>query len=93
MIKLKNILNEVSIPTKSGAAYFTATVGEAGVIFIAKSSKDLDVLEDVADSDIKKLLVTYLNKKFNVLFIIDNGYRGAGYYFKIDLYDIVKKIN
>lgn len=66
---------------------------------IAKSSKDLDALQDAinargaGDDMIGVIVAKALETKLKLPIEVDYSYSGAGYGFKFDLYSIVKKLN
>ena len=66
---------------------------------IAKSSKDLDALQDAinargaGDELIGAIIAKALEKKLKLPIDYDYGYQGAGYGFKLDLYTIAKGLN
>jgi hypothetical protein len=75
-----------TIPTKVG-----------GIVCMAKTSKDLDTLQNIiSDSNealiIQKALQSYLESKLKLPIDIDFDYKGAGYGFKIDMYSLLKKL-
>jgi hypothetical protein len=65
---------------------------------IAKTSKDLDELQDAlldggqSDDVLGKIIATAIEKKLKLPVEIDYGYRGAGFGFKLDLYSIAKSL-
>jgi hypothetical protein len=70
---------------------------DGGIACIAKTSKDLDVLQNIiSDSNealvIPKALQGYLESKLKLPIDIDFDYKGAGYGFKIDMYSLLKKL-
>lgn len=72
-------------------------IKDGGIVCMAKTSKDLDVLQDIiSDSNealiIQKALQNYLESKLKLPIDIDFDYKGAGYGFKIDMYSLVKKL-
>ena len=66
---------------------------------IAKSSKDLDELQTAisnrgaGDDMIGVVVAKALENKLKLPIEADHSYSGAGYGFKFDLYEIVKKLN
>ena len=81
-----NVVEFNTTPTKSG-----------GISCMAKTSKDLDVLQDIiSDSNegmvIQKGLQNYLETKLKLPIDIDFDYNGAGYGFKIDIYSLLRRI-
>ena len=66
---------------------------------IAKSSKDLDALQNAinargaGDELIGAIIAKALENKLKLPVDYDYGYQGAGYGFKFDLYSIIKKLN
>lgn len=68
-----------------------------GFTVIAKSSKDLDKLQDLISSDdstmvVQKGLESYIEKKLGLSVYSDDRHQGAGYGFKIDMYYIIDKL-
>lgn len=68
-----------------------------GFTVIAKSSKDLDKLQDLISSDdstmvVQKGLESYIEKKLGLVVYRDDKYQGAGYGFKLDMYYIIDKL-
>ena len=65
-----------------------------GLVFILSSAADLDKRDEagITDREIQTAIVKSLNKNFKkkVDFIIDNGYNGAGYAFKVDNYQLAR---
>ena len=73
-------------PTKSG-----------GFTVMAKSSKDLDKLQDLISSEdssmvVQKGIQQYIESKLKLAVDTDYDYRGAGYGFKIDMYSLLSKL-
>ena len=72
--------------------------GSTHLIAMAKSSKDLDILDDVIsnrdsnDEIIGKIIATALEKKLKLPIDFDYGYQGAGFGFKFDLWSISDKL-
>lgn len=72
--------------------------GSTHLIVMAKSSKDLDILDDVIsnrdnnDEIIGKIIATALEKKLKLPIDFDYGYQGAGFGFKFDLWSIADKL-
>jgi hypothetical protein len=72
--------------------------GETHFSAIAKTSKDLDELQDAlldggqSDDVLGKIIATAIEKKLKLPVEIDYGYRGAGFGFKLDLYSIAKSL-
>lgn len=67
---------------------------DGNLVFLAKTSKDLDIIEDLdlSTDEIIDQLVELLTRKTKVPFIGDYDYNGAGYSAKIDIEKILKKI-
>jgi len=94
----------MKIDIKSGgkrySVNFSISPGRGDVHFsaIAKSSKDLDELQDaisnrgVGDDMIGTIVAKALENKLKLPIDVDHGYQGAGYGFKLDLYSIAKKL-
>jgi len=83
--KREDIMFNIS-PTRDGG--FTA---------IAKSSKELDKLQDLISAEDSSLVVqsgleTYIEKKLGLVVYSDSNYKGAGYGFKLDMYYIIDKL-
>ena len=73
-------------PTKGG-----------GFTVMAKSSKDLDKLQDVISSEnssmvVQKGIQKYIESKLKLAVEFDYDYSGAGYGFKLDMYSIIDKL-
>jgi len=70
----------------------------SGFSAIAKSSKDLDVLQRAIPMGVKgndligKILADKFEKKLGIPVNIDYDYKGAGFGFKLDMYSLVKKL-
>lgn len=63
----------------------------------AKSSKDLDKLQDLISSEDSSLVVQkgiqkYIESKLKLVVDIDYNYPGAGYGFKLDMYSLLDKL-
>jgi len=94
----------MKIDIKSGgkrySVNFSISPGRGDVHFsaIAKSSKDLDELQDAisnrgaGDDMIGTIVAKALENKLKLPIDVDHGYQGAGYGFKLDLYSIAKKL-
>ena len=94
----------MKIDIKSGgkrySVNFSILPGRGDVHFsaIAKSSKDLDELQDAisnrgaGDDMIGVIISKALENKLKLPIDVDHGYRGAGFGFKLDLYSIAKKL-
>ena len=73
-------------------------IRETHLTAMAKSSKDLDALQDAinargaGDEIIGKVIAIALEKKLKLPVDYDFGYQGAGYGFKFDLYSIAKMV-
>jgi len=81
----------------SGQRYeveFKVFPNQTGLALLAKDSKNLDILQDVISSAdapahlISTVLQKEIEKQIKLPIDIDNGYNGAGYGFKLDLYSI-----
>ena len=106
MIKLKNILNEnaqIVFPHPADGtrvAQFSVSKGSTKdtrnlLIFMAKTSKDLDKYIELEDKQIiENAIIEYANKQFReIKFVIDSNYPGAGFGIAIDLEPIAKTLN
>jgi len=94
----------MKIDIKSGgkkfSVNFTISPGQRDIHFsaIAKSSKDLDTLQDAiaergaGDDMIGVIIGKAIEKKLKQPIDVDHGYQGAGYGFKFDLYSIAKSL-
>jgi hypothetical protein len=90
-MKLKSLISEGR--TKLGKIEFTTDFRNDRIVLMARSSKDLDLLDAVKNSsskDIRELLLPLLEKKSGLKFRIDWGYAGAGFAFKIEEDSILK---
>lgn len=90
-MKLKSLISEGK--TKLGKIEFTTDFRNDRIVLMARSSKDLDLLDAVKNSsnkDIRELLLPLLEKKSGLKFRIDYSYPGAGYAFKIEEDSILK---
>jgi len=72
-------------------------IQNSGFSAIAKSSKDLDKIQDIISSDnvgmaIQKGLQSHIEKKLGLAVDRDSNYKGAGYGFKLDMYYIIDKL-
>ena len=70
---------------------------DGGFAVIAKSSKDLDKLQDLVSSEnssmvVQKGIQQYVESKLKLAIDIDYNYRGAGYGFKLDMYSLLGKL-
>jgi hypothetical protein len=72
--------------------------GSTHLAAIAKSSKDLDALQDAIsnrdnnDEIIGKIIASAIEKKLKLPIEFDYGYDGAGYGFRFDLWSISDKL-
>ena len=94
----------MKVDIKSGGKRFSVDfrispgVRDTHLTALAKSSKDLDALQDAinargaGDELIGKIIATAIEKKLKLPIEYDYGYQGAGYGFKFDLYSIVSKL-
>jgi len=95
----------MKIDIKSGGKRFTvnfkispSSLKDTHLTAIAKSSKDLDVLQDAiasrgnTDEIIGKIIADAIEKKLKLPIDFDYGYQGAGYGFKFDLWSISDKL-
>ena len=66
------------------------------IILIAKSSKDLDILNpltgEVGGRAVKEAIKQKLEFRLNVPILIDWNYDGAGFGFNVDFYGVIKKL-
>ena len=109
MIKLTSILNEGKIvvtstdknPNVSPSVYpefkvMTPTSGGNTIVFMAKTSKDLDKIDKLGDTtkrDICKQLAIFAMKRMKPLkFVPFDNYEGAGYAIQVDMNFIAKKL-
>lgn len=72
-------------------------LSDGGFSVMAKSTKDLDKLQDLIASEDSSLVVQkgiqkYIESKLKLAVDIDYGHRGAGYGFKIDMYSLLSKL-
>ena len=70
---------------------------DGGFAVIAKSSKDLDKLQDLISSEdsspvVQKGIQKYIESKLKLAVDIDYNYPGAGYGFKLDMYSLLDKL-
>lgn len=96
-IKLyETFINEANAPKitiKDAVITFAVSAYENSYIFLVKTSKDLDKLEDVDEDDITRNIIEFANSKFkDVKFIINNNYLGVGYALVIDTNSIITKL-
>ena len=95
----------MKIDIKSGGKRFTvnfkispSSLKDTHLTAIAKSSKDLDTLQDAiasrgnTDEIIGKIIADAIEKKLKLPIDFDYGYQGAGYGFKFDLWSISDKL-
>ena len=86
------------IQRKSEIIEFTTSLTrDGGFSVIAKSSKDLDKLQDLIASEDSALVVQkgiqkYIESKLKLAIDSDYNYRGAGYGFKLDMYSLLDKL-
>ena len=73
---------------------FTVYESADTIVFMAKSSAELDKLVLVEETTTGDTIIKFLESKTNLKFKWDLGYnrRGAGYGFKIDYDSILKKL-
>ena len=74
--------------------------GQGGILAMANSSKDLDkeiksgASKTALGKDIEDTINDQLKKsRESVRVSIDHGYQGAGYAFRLELEDLLKKLN
>jgi hypothetical protein len=70
---------------------------DGGFAVIAKSTKDLDKLQDLISSEnstmaVQKGIQKYIESKLKLAVDINYNYPGAGYGFKIDMYSLLGKL-
>ena len=96
----------MKIDIKSGGKKFTVNFkispgsmrGSTHLAAMAKSSKDLDSLQDAisnrdnSDEIIGKVIASAIEKKLKLPVEFDYGYDGAGYGFRFDLWSISDKL-
>ena len=94
----------MKIDIKSGGKKYSVNFtimpgrGDVHLSAIAKSSKDLDILQAVieergaGDDMIGVIIGKAIEKKLKQPIDVDHGYQGAGYGFKFDLYSIANKL-
>lgn len=94
----------MKIDIKSGGKQFSVDfrispgLRDTHLTAIAKSSKDLDVLQAAiasrgnTDEIIGRIIATAIEKKLKLPIDFDHGYQGAGFGFKLDLYSIAKSL-
>ena len=86
------------IKGKSEVIEFTTSLTKGGGFsVIAKSSKDLDKLQDLIASEnssmvVQKGIQQYIESKLKLAIDTDYNYRGAGYGFKLDMYSLLSKL-
>ena len=66
------------------------------IILIAKSSKDLDILNPLTNEDggraVKEAMKQKLEFRLSIPITIDWNYDGAGFGFNVDFYGVIKKL-
>ena len=77
--------------------FTTSPTNKGGFSVIAKSSKDLDKLQDIIASEdstmvVQKGIQKYIESKLKLPIEIDYNYPGSGYGFKIDMYSLLSKL-
>ena len=83
---------------KHSIDFRVSTSRSADIIVMAKTSKDLDTLQQVisdtdgADMGIKEILRQTIENKLKLPVEIDYIYMGAGFAFKFDIYSIIQKL-
>ena len=74
----------------------TAPNQSGGISCMAKTSKDLDVLQYIISESpamvVPKAIQQYIEKTLKLPIEVDRDYRGAGFAFKLDMYELVKKL-
>lgn len=78
--------------------FMTSPLRDGGFSVGAKSSKDLDKLQDLISSENSSLVVQkgiqkYIESKLKLVVDIDYNYPGHGYGFKLDMYSLLNKLN
>ena len=98
MIKLKSLLKEDSVKVNENKlkdVEFNVFSKDFTIIFIPKTSKDLDIIDGagLSDSEVQKSLVEFCEKKIRGFkFDRSISYRGAGYGIDLDMDSLVKKL-
>lgn len=74
----------------------TPSAGGNTIVFMAKTSKDLDAIDNLGDTskrDICKQIAIFAMKRMKPLkFVPFDNYEGAGYAIQVDMNFIVKKL-
>jgi len=101
MINLKELINEGTKNVKllvrnrtntDELVQFSVYTTNDLFIFLPKSSKMLDILEEVDESVIAKSIEMYLKKRTNLVFDYNPTYIGAGYGFTLNFDKILTKL-
>lgn len=100
MIKLKQLLNEPTLTESvkmnigsSKGVTFSIYPNENRLVFIPKTSKDLDLIDNSNFNDIEEILVSYCERMLKGFkFSEDLLYAGAGYSVKLDMDSVIKKL-
>tara|TARA_R110000868_G_scaffold348163_2_gene609119 strand:+ start:826 stop:1110 length:285 start_codon:yes stop_codon:yes gene_type:complete len=93
----------MKVKLKAGGNIFNVEFGVAptkdgGLITLAKSSNDLDKLEEyistsgAGDDPIRLILAREIEKQLKLPVDIDYSHNGAGYSFKFDMFAIAKQL-
>tara|TARA_R100001443_G_scaffold114934_1_gene131737 strand:- start:193 stop:477 length:285 start_codon:yes stop_codon:yes gene_type:complete len=83
---------------KHSIDFRVSTSRSANIIVMAKTSKDLDTLQQVisdtdgADMGVKEVIRQTIEKKLKLPVEIDYGYMGAGFAFKFDMYSVIQQL-
>lgn len=98
MISLKSLINERVVKFDLSAIKnitFLITSKDNLVIFVPKTSKDLDLIIDsgLDKSDIQKELVNQAEKRTKLTWSPGWTYSGAGYAIELDMQSLIKLIN
>lgn len=74
----------------------TAPTQSGGISCMAKTSKDLDVLQYIISESpsmvVPKAIQQHIEKTLKLPIEIDRDYRGAGFGFKLDMYALIQKL-
>jgi hypothetical protein len=66
------------------------------IILLAKTSKDLDILNPLTDEDggraVKEAMKQKLEFRLSIPINIDHNYDGAGFGFNVDFYGVIKNL-
>jgi len=87
-----NIVNERESLKIDNAEFVLQPYENYSIIFIPKSSKDLDIIGDDNMSNYSDDVITTLNKKTDMKWSNDTSYKGAGFCVKTDMSSFAKHI-